>query len=609
MGHLEHNKDLDLNAPENGEGHDPANHQPILQSISNSHHPELAHSQLPAINSLYYPYNPSHQFISNSSPYPSTSSVSTDPTHGNGSNFVARATRVPSLPPSQRSMASDSTRMAPGGVPAQRNQSIHSSLPATSPIGSFVSTIDEGSQPASRGGSLFRNQSSANLTEPAPRAVPSLFRTNSSGNFSQSGNGEKRTYSSLFSNSSIGTPPPSDPLIKRPRTLTAPAAVQPSTKDDFDLYLERLLKLSPKEQDATISALLAARLDELNKKSQNYSNLCSQIDHMKKQTYLPLQEQNRLESMEKNAEEAYKELHVYKVSGAAFRLWQNEIQGGKPLDEKLKRDVITTDLVLSNAVTPISQPPNRKLTAPAAFHPSPQEKIELYQDRLPTLSSQEQHDTTTATFLTRRLNELIKKRAQSAQKYLELSAQLKLKQQQTSPDRQLLRSLKISAQISLREQSVYTKYIAMTARWQKEIRRGMLTGETLEKQVISADIFLSNDIKQISDPFNPKYSTPPPRHKSLFSQEAARIDTDESFGPYGPGVGSLDREKIEKLLDNIKSDVDIKPEDRKGTPEEMKITLLEHQKVGLAWLQKMEASVKGGILADDMGLGKTIQTM
>ncbi|KAI8603489.1 SNF2 family N-terminal domain-containing protein [Dissophora ornata] len=40
------------------------------------------------------------------------------------------------------------------------------------------------------------------------------------------------------------------------------------------------------------------------------------------------------------------------------------------------------------------------------------------------------------------------------------------------------------------------------------------------------------------------------------------------------------------------------------------IALLEHQKIGLTWLQKMEDGTnRGGILGDDMGLGKTVQTM
>ncbi|KAK3845402.1 MAG: SNF2 family N-terminal domain-containing protein [Linnemannia gamsii] len=40
------------------------------------------------------------------------------------------------------------------------------------------------------------------------------------------------------------------------------------------------------------------------------------------------------------------------------------------------------------------------------------------------------------------------------------------------------------------------------------------------------------------------------------------------------------------------------------------IALLEHQKIGLTWLTKMEEGTnRGGILGDDMGLGKTIQSI
>ncbi|OCL07117.1 hypothetical protein AOQ84DRAFT_398656 [Glonium stellatum] len=42
----------------------------------------------------------------------------------------------------------------------------------------------------------------------------------------------------------------------------------------------------------------------------------------------------------------------------------------------------------------------------------------------------------------------------------------------------------------------------------------------------------------------------------------------------------------------------------------MNTQLMEHQKLGLTWLKKMEeGSNKGGILADDMGLGKTVQAL
>ena len=69
-------------------------------------------------------------------------------------------------------------------------------------------------------------------------------------------------------------------------------------------------------------------------------------------------------------------------------------------------------------------------------------------------------------------------------------------------------------------------------------------------------------------------------------------------------------EEIKKLLENIRSDEDLPPEMRAGTPDEMSAALMEHQKLGLTWLKRQEEGTnKGGILADDMGLGKTIQAI
>ncbi|KAG0204347.1 hypothetical protein BGX28_003702 [Mortierella sp. GBA30] len=71
--------------------------------------------------------------------------------------------------------------------------------------------------------------------------------------------------------------------------------------------------------------------------------------------------------------------------------------------------------------------------------------------------------------------------------------------------------------------------------------------------------------------------------------------------------------ELRDLLANVQAaEEDIAPQDRTGTPEGMAshIALLEHQKIGLTWLQKMEDGTnRGGILADDMGLGKTVQTI
>ncbi|KAL8704575.1 MAG: hypothetical protein Q9201_002267 [Fulgogasparrea decipioides] len=69
-------------------------------------------------------------------------------------------------------------------------------------------------------------------------------------------------------------------------------------------------------------------------------------------------------------------------------------------------------------------------------------------------------------------------------------------------------------------------------------------------------------------------------------------------------------DEIKDLLENIRPDEELPPENREGTPEAMVYPLMEHQKLGLAWMKSMEDGTnKGGILADGMGLGKTIQAL
>ncbi|KAL8690765.1 MAG: hypothetical protein Q9218_003858, partial [Villophora microphyllina] len=68
--------------------------------------------------------------------------------------------------------------------------------------------------------------------------------------------------------------------------------------------------------------------------------------------------------------------------------------------------------------------------------------------------------------------------------------------------------------------------------------------------------------------------------------------------------------EIKDLLNNIRPDEELPPENREGDPEAMVYPLMEHQKLGLAWMKSMEEGTnKGGILADAMGLGKTIQAL
>lgn len=69
-------------------------------------------------------------------------------------------------------------------------------------------------------------------------------------------------------------------------------------------------------------------------------------------------------------------------------------------------------------------------------------------------------------------------------------------------------------------------------------------------------------------------------------------------------------EDIKTLLTGIKDINQATKIDKDESPAALKVTLMKHQKIGLAWLKaKEESAQKGGILADDMGLGKTIQTI
>lgn len=74
-----------------------------------------------------------------------------------------------------------------------------------------------------------------------------------------------------------------------------------------------------------------------------------------------------------------------------------------------------------------------------------------------------------------------------------------------------------------------------------------------------------------------------------------------SYAAYISNDPTKTLEEIKSLLENIRPDMEIPPENREGTPAAMVYPLMEHQKVGLTWLKMMEESkTKGGILADDM---------
>ncbi|OWP03759.1 hypothetical protein B2J93_7246 [Marssonina coronariae] len=102
----------------------------------------------------------------------------------------------------------------------------------------------------------------------------------------------------------------------------------------------------------------------------------------------------------------------------------------------------------------------------------------------------------------------------------------------------------------------------------------------------------------------------------------ARNSIGEPSDFMNPGAGMQDQleipvndprrtaQEIQDLLENIRPDAELAPEDREGTPEGLAYALYEHQKIALSWMKSMEqGNNKGGILADDMGLGKTISTI
>ncbi|KAF2788518.1 hypothetical protein K505DRAFT_255343 [Melanomma pulvis-pyrius CBS 109.77] len=86
----------------------------------------------------------------------------------------------------------------------------------------------------------------------------------------------------------------------------------------------------------------------------------------------------------------------------------------------------------------------------------------------------------------------------------------------------------------------------------------------------------------------------------------------ELFGDFDMPVtkSETNPEALSKLIENIKPHDEVPPEERQQTPRAMSSQLMEHQKLGLTWLMKMEeGNAKGGILADEMGLGKTVQAL
>lgn len=120
------------------------------------------------------------------------------------------------------------------------------------------------------------------------------------------------------------------------------------------------------------------------------------------------------------------------------------------------------------------------------------------------------------------------------------------------------------------------------------------------------------------DPFT--NSTPPylmghmaghyPSHANLNNMPDRQREWLDRYGGYGQSTQGSSGEAVKNMLKNIRPDEEVPPERRLATPEAMAVQLMEHQKLGVAWMKQMEeGSNKGSILADEMGLGKTVQAL
>lgn len=72
-------------------------------------------------------------------------------------------------------------------------------------------------------------------------------------------------------------------------------------------------------------------------------------------------------------------------------------------------------------------------------------------------------------------------------------------------------------------------------------------------------------------------------------------------------VAGVTEEELNKRLESLLDcfSVDIPRNERMDAPAAMTVQLKEYQRIGVAWMTKMETgNVHGGILSDEMGLGK-----
>lgn len=283
----------------------------------------------------------------------------------------------------------------------------------------------------------------------------------------------------------------------------------------------------------------------------------------------------------------------------------------------------STVIDLTEDDTPTDKRP-RVLMAPTAPHPSPTIYRDIYYKMiLPKLSGElKKYAQGTIKFLHDQIERTLNQSRTANQQWELIDQQirsLKRVANLTYMDNLRLMSLMKSSKMLWVQKAASSKNLEQLKKMADKLYKGGVADyKTYYSQVVEmtrqGEEIFQRAIEHISMSATSSVPLQPPTIQrtesgSLFAPENHRMESMDSFGSYGSEMGGLNREKIEKLLDNIQADIDIKPADRRGTPEELKITLLEHQKLGLTWLQKMEKNVKGGILADDMGLGKTIQTM
>ncbi|KAL2918126.1 hypothetical protein HK105_202053 [Polyrhizophydium stewartii] len=106
-------------------------------------------------------------------------------------------------------------------------------------------------------------------------------------------------------------------------------------------------------------------------------------------------------------------------------------------------------------------------------------------------------------------------------------------------------------------------------------------------------------------------SSSPPAWPGDLNGPRDQMRLSEYGAPERPLSAQESQKNLRELLENVQHVMDVTPpEKRPATPQQLSIDLLEHQKLGLEWMLKMErGSNLGGILADDMGLGKTVQSI